>query len=574
VSFFEKQRALPLSVGERLENKPKLAVVGVVTNSVELGRILALPRRKLDPEGFDDATVMFEREGSDAKFWPIQSAALIEAAQQDGLFAPIGVGHGKTLISLALPDALSSKKAVLLVPPALKRQLSIEIESFYQKQFSLPIDRITVIAYSELSSAKKATILEDIAPDLIIADEAHHLRHKTSARTKRFLRYAKNHPECRFAFLSGTMTTRSIKDYAHLIELALRKNSPLPHGYRELKDWAGALDVTPEYLMAPGALKKFCDEGEEARDGFRRRLVDTGGVVATKKGALGTSLVIRRLRPQLPEKLFKLMAQVRKTWAIEDDEFSTSLELARVLRQLACGFHYRWAWPGDEKDHEWLDARSEWNREVRQKLTQSLEGFDSPLLLSQAAERYFKWDEAGREKPRPKKTWDSATWADWRNQKDKKPPPTATSWVDQFLVRESIAWAEKSTEPAIIWYEHRALGEAIAHLGEFPHYGAATDASQAREPVIVCSMKTQGTGKNLQHYCQNLFTSLPPNGATFEQIVGRTHRPGQMADEVTVDWFGHTPETEAALASVIDDAEYAEKTTGALQKVLYATRIF
>jgi hypothetical protein len=573
MSFFDKQEALPL--GERLAAAPSLQAVGVVTNSVELKRIAGLPRRVLNLETFDDVTIMFHREESDAQFWPIQSAALIEAARADGLFAPIGVGWGKTLISLALPDALDSKNAVLLVPPALKRQLAIEIESFYAKHFTLPLDRITVVAYSELSSAKKASILEDVGPDLIIADECHALRHKTSARTKRFLRYAKNHPECRFAFLSGTITNRSIRDYAHLIELALRKNSPLPKGYRELKDWAGALDVNPEYLMAPGALKTFCNPGEEVREGFRRRLVDTAGVVATDQGAIGTSLVIRRLRPQLPQKLYQLMAQVRKTWSLGDDEFSTSLELFRVLRQLACGFHYRWAWPDGIKDRAWLDARAAWSREVRQKLSQSLEGLDSPLLLSQAAERHYQWDARGRKKPRPKKAWDSTTWPEWRDEKDKRPPPTATHWVNQFLVSEAIEWARgSSSEPAIIWYEHRALGEAIAELGGFPHYGAATDASQAKEPVIVCSMKTQGTGKNLQHYSRNLFTSMPPNGSTFEQIVGRTHRPGQLADEVIVDWFGHTPETEAALAAVIDDAEYTQKTTGARQKVLYATRIF
>jgi hypothetical protein len=373
------------------------------------------------------------------------------------------------------------------------------------------------------------------------------------------------------------MTTRSILDYAHLIELALRKNSPLPGGYRELKDWAGALDVKPEYRMLPGVLKKFCHtESEPVREGFRRRVVETEGVVATEHSALGTSLVIRRQAPKVPQRVAAALGEVQSNWAIGEEELSSSLEIARVLRQLACGFYYRWAWPGDEPDYEWLDARASWHREVREKLKQSLPGLDSPLLCAQAAERFWLWVKEGRPKPRPEKCWDTAYWEAWREQKRKPPPPVESVWIDDFLAREALAWADKAKKEgnAIIWYEHKALGDKIVELGALPHYGAATDASAAREPVIVCSMPTQGTGKNLQHYSRNLFTSLPPNGATFEQVVGRTHRPGQEADEVIVDWFGHTQATAEALAAIIDDAEYIQTSTGARQKVLYATRLF
>jgi hypothetical protein len=504
-------------------------------------------------------------------FWEIQSAALIEAAKADGLFAPIGVGYGKTLISLTLPFAMDSKCAVLLVPPALKRQLSIEIETVYGKHFDLPLDRIHIVAYSELSSAKKATILEDIEPDLIVADEAHSLRHRSSARTKRFLRYMKEHPECRLAALSGTMTNRSILEYAHLIELALRKNSPLPRGYRELKDWAGALDVKPDYVLSPGVLRQF---GEPVREGFRRRLVETEGVVATDKSELGTSLVIRRLGLTLPASVHVKLESVRKTWAVGDEELTSILELFRVLRQLACGFYYHWVWPENEPDVEWLEARAAWGKEVREKLRQSREGLDSPLLLAQAAERYRKWDEKGRPSPRPKTMWPSNTWAAWRRHKLKKVPPTEAVWLDDFMVQGAIKWARSQDSPSIIWYEHEALGRRIAEDGHFPLYGAGTDASQSTERIIVASMKVQGTGKNLQHFCRNLYTSLPFNGSMFEQVTGRTHRPGQTRDEVIVDWFGHTPETEEALTKIIDDAEYMEETTGQRQKVLYASRIF
>jgi hypothetical protein len=568
--FFERQGSLPTPVSEDKRKQKGLWNLiqsrkesrGIITNSVELSRILALPRRPHDFSNIDDVTMMFRRPGGTMSFWPIQSAALIEAALADGLFAPIGVGFGKTLITLALPEAMDAERAVLLIPPALKDKTLRDIE-FYSKHFSLPIDRIAIVKFSELSSAKKATILSDIGADLVIVDEAHALRHRSSARTKRVLRYARENPACRWAFLSGTMTTRSILDYAHLIELALRKNSPLPAGYRELKDWAGALDVNPQYTMMPGALRQL--GGENAREGFRQRLVETTGVVATSETELGNSLLVTRRTPSVPPVIAKAIRKVRSTWAVGGEELSSALELWRVLRQLACGFFYRWVWQNDEPDYEWLDARAEWNKEVRQKLKQSLEGMDSPLLCAQAAERHYLDHGNG---PR----WASKHWAAWREQKHKPTPPTEAVWLSDFLVQESLDWASER-DRAIIWYEHKVLGERIAVRSGLPLFAAGTDASVSTDPVIVCSMKTQGTGKNLQHYYQSLFTSMPPNGAIFEQVAGRTHREGQLADVVFVDWFGHTEAVQETLEAVIDDAKYIEETTGQRQKILYATRI-
>ena len=546
-------------------------ILGKVTNSVEFQRILALPRRRLDLSKVDDVTPLFAKSG-ELSFWPIQSAALIEAAKANGLFAAVGVGYGKTLIGLALPEALESKKTVYLVKPDLKKQLEREIQTFYGKHFRLPLDRIVIVSYSELSSAKDADVLEREMPDLIVADEAHCLKRKQSARTKRFLRYMKRNPWCRLAALSGTMTTRSILDYAHLIELVLRKNSPLPSGYYELRDWAGSLDVDPEYRTEPGVLLQFC-EGEDVREGFRRRLVETEGVVTTEEGSIGTSLVIKKQSPSVPQNVKELIAQVRKRWSIEDEELEDASARARVLKQIACGFYYRWDW-GDGPDLEWLEARAAWHREVRQKLTHASEGFDSPLLLARAAERFYDWDMSGREGKRPELAWDSAAWPAWREVKDRKPPPTVPVWKSDFLVDAALKWAFKQKQPSIIWYEWNALGERIAAKGGLPIYGAGTDAGERNHKIIVASIRAQGTGKNLQHYCHNLFTTVPPNGTAVEQAMGRTHRPGQKSDEVTVDWFGHTPELEEAMARAIEDAEYMEGTTGQRQKILYATRVW
>ena len=539
--------------------------VGVVTNSVEFKRILELTRRALDLDGIEDATHVFQKPDSTMRLRPIQSAALIDAATMDGLFAPIGVGFGKTLITLLLPTAMYSKKAVLLMPPAVRNQLIREIATIYGPNFELP--ELTIVAYSELSLAKNATLLDQIKPDLIIADEAHHLRHRSAARTKRFMRYMSDHPECRFAALSGTITNKSIMDYAHLIELALRKSSPLPRGYREVKDWAGALDVKPEYVMRPGALRKLCDEGEETRDGYRRRLVETPGVVATSHKETGSSLLVRRLDVKIPDAIETLLTEVRKQWSIEGNVFEDILTYHRTLKQISCGFYYKWKWPGGVVDYEWLEARSAWHRAVRDKLRRSIRGMDSPLLLANAADRALKNKGEG---PR----WDCPAWADWKAVKDRDPPPTETIWVDDFLCRDAIRYAKTIDVPVILWYEHRAIGERLGKLSGLPVYGQGTDASPTRESILIASRRVQGTGKNLQHhYGHNIFLELPPNGTEFEQSVGRTHRPGQIHDEVWVDWYGHTDETRLGIAKIVEDAEYKQATQGQPQKILYATRL-
>ena len=551
---------------------------GVVPASAEINRILAIPRRLLDLErclmeidgrevAIPDCTELFRRPGGAMQLRPVQSACLVEAAIADGGLFQVGVGDGKTLVTLALPEAMNSKRAVLLVPPNL-RDKTIRDMARYSRHFDLPLDRLELVTYWELSNADKGDVLERLQPDLVIGDECQELRHRDAARTKRFLRYMRRVP-CRFVGLSGSTTKHGVGDYQHLLELGLRKNSPLPQGFRELQDWGNALDAKPLTPMKPGALLKFCQPGEEVRSGYRRRLRDTRGVVISPQSKLDTALRIRRLDTHVPPDLVALRAEVIKTWALADEEFMDQLQLTRVLRQLSAGFYYRWDWSGAPwygvVDQEWIDARRAWHKEVRGYLAHSSRPeMDSPELLKRAA-------ISGR--------WKSDAWPAWSRVMDRPEPPMKTIWLSDFLVTAVERQVLDTKVPfdvsggggLIVWYEHRAVGEALEQRLGLPRYGAGTDAETASESVIVCSVRAQGTGKNLQHrYSRNLVTTLPSSGDTLEQLIGRTHREGQEQDEVTVDWFGHTPEMLAAWQNVMADAEYAEKTQGARQRVLYA----
>ncbi len=538
-----------------------------VGRSMEFRRIEALPRRELDLERMKDLTELFAKPEGTMRLRPIQSAALLEAAMMNGGFFPIGCGMGKTLITLLLPTALDSERTVLLVPPALRGQLEREIHEVYGKHFDLPLRALTIVAYSQLSSIKDADILERLDPDLVVADEAHMLAHVTSARAKRFYRFMRSKPGCRFVALSGTFTNRSIKNYWHLMELALRKSSVLPRAYHEIEEWAGALDVKPEVTVLPGALLRLCEPGEDVRSGYRRRLISTQGVIASKENEVGSGLILRKLSISLPPKVRALYSEVKNAWSLEGDEFDSAMTRAAKLREIALGFYYHWVWPNGVVDLEWLTARTNWNRAVRDKLKQSKAGFDQPAMLYAAARR------AAQDKPGVQWAGGVPTWLAWRAVEDRPEPPTEAVWVDDFLLLDAIRRARAVEAPCVVWYEHRAVGDRLGALSGWPVFGAGTDASSSREKVIVASIRSQGTGKNLQHYSHNLLTSFPPSGQTFEQMIARTHRPGQQADYVFGDWYAHTHETEAAMDQVIADAKYQSGTMGQDQKVLMARHV-
>lgn len=558
-------------------------IAGVVTNSTEFQRIFALPRRVLDLHSTVEQEQWNQKlrvPNGSMRLWPLQAISLEEAAKANGLFAPLGVGAGKTLIALLLPHALKSKKAVLLVKPDLKAQMLREMHTRYKKNFVIP-EGLHIVAYSELSGQNKAGILEEIKPDLIISDECHCLKRKTSARTKRFLRYFSENPGTRLCALSGTITSRSVVDYAHLLELCLRKNSPLPKGYRELVEWSGALDVKPDIVYGPGVLKKFCNEGENVREGFRRRLTETLGVVASDAKEVGSSLVVREIDPGTSLEVMAQIKQARLRWRIGDEEFDDAVTRARVLRELACGFYYRWVWPGGIKNQAWIDARAAWSRDVRNYLQHRAKpGMDSPGLLLKAA---------------MKGIWTPDSWQAWSVFKDVPEPPKEPVWISDYFVDRIVDWGQNSdphsrsdvpsarhlqvdetsddvgNTRSIIWYEFEALGERVAKAGGFPLYGPGTDIGLSRDRVIVASLAANGTGKNAQWFNRMLFPLCPSSGATLEQAIGRAHREGQDADTVQVDFFGHTEEMKESFERCLTDAKYVQESTGQKQKLLFAT---
>lgn len=545
-----------------------------VADSDELHRILSLPRRTanaLDHVDTLQVSLKYRRPGGTMELRPIQAWALEEAASQRGLIAPIGVGMGKTLLSLLLPRALDVPTSVLIVPAALKRQLQNNYDEYlphwvlpnlYDYKFDPSVkNMLYVFSYDELSSPKKFDLLSRVNPNLIICDEAHNLKALSAARTKRLLRYFKARPDTLLCAMSGTLISRSILDFAHLAPLALREKTPTPIPYPVRKEWAAALDPGVD-RAPPGELLRFCRPGEDVRVGFRRRLTETHGVVASPPEIFPVSLNIFKLKPTLDQTTQGVMMGVRNTWSLPTGEnFDSALAYWRAMTQLACGFYYRWIWPkGEPEDvrREWIEARREWNSEVREYLqTRASQGMDSPGLLAEAA-------IDGR--------WRASSWDRWAAIKDQAEPETEPVWISDCIVQEAVAWGQKA--PGIIWYAHEAFGEAVAKAGGFPLCAGGPDTgieTEKGDRTIVASIEAHGTGKQLHMFNRALVTTPPGSNEAWEQLLGRLHRPGQQADEVNYYVYQHTLELQEAFIRAYDEAPFVAGVLDVRPRLTYAT---
>jgi len=534
---------------------------------------------------------------------PIQAWALHEIAQHEGLLGPIGVGHGKTLIGLLAPFFVNDcKTALLLVPPGLRDQLLRIDWEFYSQHWKLPNlagsrfftpgrPMLHVVAFTQLQGKKHGELLEKVKPDFIIVDEAHSVSRPEATRTKRLNKYLDTHPEVRFACWSGTLTRRSLGDWASLSKHALGKGSPAPLAWNVIEEWKAALD--PANFRAPiGALVELRLPGETIEEAMRRRRITTPGVVATgDEDSCQASLIIQERVLEAPEKIRSMLKEVGKTWERPDGELLIQvLDVAACERELSAGFYYHWEWPRKEPlevRQRWLKVRREYHQELRARVSQGGVNMDSPSLCEDAAKRWhegYKFterDEAGnvvktyeiapKTKRGPLPVWQSEHWVEWQEVEPTAKPQSATTWVDNYLVLDAAAWLEKNV--GVAWYLHTAFGIELERVSGFPRYGAGKDASRdivdsTGRTSIIASIKAHGTGKNLQMFDNCLIANPPAAGDVWEQLLGRHHRGGQLSDEVNVHVYRHTESMRDAVERARELAQYIQDSWGSAQKLV------
>lgn len=553
--------------------------ISLGTVLTETDRVVALPRRSLTVDRRPWADATFRRPGATMATREIQATALWEISVIGGFFGPIAVGWGKTLICYLAPRALGVSRAVLLLPAPLLPNYEAESAKYEAGGFDAGGASVTVVPYHQLSDPRCSALLEELAPEAIIADEVHNLRNAGAARTRRFLRYMDAHPHCRFVGMSGTMFGTSIADAAHLAALALREGSPLPHpGSSHLGLWShvldeGAIPTSTESsyfheVVTRTLLPDPADRAGSMRSAARRatyiRIVETAGVVATSEPSCTLPLRVEKEPLRAPTPCLEAATNVLETWELPNGDFVDSdTHAIAAARNITCGFFYSWDWNAvGGRNDAWLLARAAWARALRDELARSARtGYDSPALIQRALDADILRDPTVVTRHYLHWAWDA--WKRW--QEEQEPPPVVVNWLSTYLLEDVTA--RYKDEPVIVWYSSSAVEEGLRERG-WEVRGADDDTFVGPARPLAASIAVHGTGRNLQDWNRAVVLEPPASGVVWEQLLGRLHRPGQTAGEVIYSVYAPGEASDGAISAARRKASFLQDVQGQEQRLV------
>jgi hypothetical protein len=625
--------------------------------NVEIQRIvnlpLVLPLTPEELEEYNRTHVMADQYEAGWRLFPVQADSMYGFETYGGLFGPIGVGWGKTLVDFATFGIAWNKgiqRGVLFVPANVLGQLVNTDIAFARSKIgiSYPLHVLDsgkslqtrkdlcrskrrglyIMPYSLLSAKDASDNLEAISPQILICDEAHNLAKASAARTKRVIAYITHH-QPQLVIMSGTITKKSIKDFYHLIKPCLRDNCPLPLSETIANDWAAMIDAaasSADYTPPPAGTgplvpllewarthfgddpgaQRFTSDVFGFRRAFQERLNSAPGVVTSGDSSIGTSLVICNKPVENYEncegykKLDFLVEQVQDLMVTPNgDEIEHAIHAYKWLNELCgAGFYNELTWPEDAVYAE------------RKKITeaQAKDILERAKDHHKAGQRYAKCLRTWlKEKARPRmdtpfliagdmarngatnvgvelyKLWKEHKDLDFEGRPDRDSHAVR---ICPFKINAAVQWCLEHInghpdEGAIVWVDHIEVGlwltEALKSAGINPLHCPAGERfnllildPKSGNRIVVASYNAHGTGKNLQHFQHQYFLEWPRSAAMAEQTLGRTHRNGQMADELIV----YTNQTlvfdQMCFAACLNDALYTHQTTGNRQKLIYA----
>ena len=573
----------------------------------------------------------------------VQAEAIQTFMETGSVFGPIEVGGGKTLIALrciGIAFEQGLQRAALFVPSQVHTQL-VEHDIGWARQRvplgvtfyplgGLPPERRRAMAggrrgcwifpYSLLSARDASEMLEAIRPDLMVFDEAHLLKSRDAARTRRVLTYIKKYKP-RVSCLSGTMSSKSIKDFAHLLTASLGDGAPVPHDAQVVQDWAHTIDseqaAEGHYMprTATGPLRPLINWANKNfpktpraysvqgfRWAFRDRLLTAPGVVSSPADALGTSLYIQNLKVISPTpRLAELQQQLDELWLTPSgDEIEFAMQKWKWATELSAGIYNDLVWPdaGQVAERRRIppDAaedilkRSKDHHKLLQAYHKELRGWfqsrphkpglDTPMLVGNSMARYGDRDVGSKLYT----AWLTARNAYFPEILERDSVPVR---VCDYKIRAAIKWMqEQPLGEGIVWYHHHTCGdwlfeEAVKAGLPVVHCPAGKQANdfltsqgaaeRCKGKFLICSISAHGTGKNLQFMQDQLYVQIPHNEMIAQQSIGRTHRQGQQADEVTCTTMISNEQDELILASLLNDAIYMMETLDSSRKLLQAT---
>lgn len=393
---------------DSIEGLRRRAEARVHPDRRELERILRLAFVPLmlpeESDEFSRTQCLARAYESGFRLFVEQSSAVSAYLTEGGMFGPIGVGWGKTGVSLMIAEEAARKglrKILLHIEPSCLPQLVQNDIPYWRRRIPLSVPFIIIggrspkarrsyykserrgcyiVPYSLLSVRDTLEMLEWIDPDLVIADECHNLRDRGTARVKRWL-HMMHERERELVAMSGTITSKTIEDYRFLINLALKEHSPLPQSPQMALAWSRVLDAgaVVNHECQTGPLEPLVDWANlrlaedptnktilrptvsDMREAFTLRLHSAPGVSASPDSAIKASISFENKaldgRPWYEhgefwkkydgwDRLAFLMDQVQRDYVTPDgDEINHAIHIFKWMVELGSGFYNELVWP-------------------------------------------------------------------------------------------------------------------------------------------------------------------------------------------------------------------------------------
>ncbi len=343
---------------------------------------------------------------------------------------------------------------------------------------------------------------------------------------------------------------------------------------------------------------------DHVREALQYRIRTAPGVISTAYTGVDASIIIAwseppRARTDEGEALAKYMHMAAIDMKTPDgDAIDFGMHTFKWMWELTAGFYNSLIWPGlgdlqeerarkgtpitdDEAAMMLRGAQhqhsllQDYHKQLRVFLDgRHTPGCDTPMLVGQELTR-----QLNKQDPRfalPKElveTYRAQKAATFDDLPARKSRPIR---ICDYKVRATVEWARAHLgEGGLMWYHHPALGawchEYLTAAG-IPHtYAPAGKNEAAFAEGLVLLSYAHSTGKNLQHQRHNLIIELRREAAIMEQTLGRTHRSGQLADDVRVDVFVANGFDLSLFNAILHDSDYIQATMGQPQRLCFAT---
>jgi hypothetical protein len=519
---------------------------------------------------------------------PSQTVGIHDAGK--GAFVPLTTGAGKTLLTLLAQVWHNKPKAVLLLPKGMVGKTLrtanecapywrvpdvvhyLKAGKWRKQVHRSPVQsEIWLVNYEMLPH--RTRMLLNLEPDMLMADEAHWLKSTGAARTKVVKQLRQQMPGISMSFLSGSFMGRGVKEFAHLVRWALGPDrAPVPSDWREIDDWSRALSSdTDEWdVLEPGALLELGDaEGQDDREcaqkRFAQRLTATPRVVSSKTSLPSCGLVIRERSVPPHEQMVHWLNHLRAHNELPNGEPCVDpLSKWAKASQVCLGFWYQYVTP---PPLYWKAARRAWAGACMEVLTHSqtlLSALDVTKAIDRGEVRGSTLAEA------------AIALGEWRAVRNDFKPETKAVWWDDAALKEGAAWLA-ANERGLLWSGHIEFGEKLSETTGIPYFreGASTAKGvhiydhKGVGPAIV-SMFTCHEGLDLEWWNANVLFKVP-HGRLFEQLISRTHRAKQKADDVTCEVLLRTEQDFEAWGQTKYDSRGVSASMDARQRLSIAT---